>query len=133
MPLCTSGLSYENRQSRNVRLECQVGEHWKLFSISERTHPMSGDSRRPSRSRSLGAAGSKRFVPGRTKGLFRTTDRRPKPDQLEPHGDDLIRQRSLRIRPETVTASKPLNGPLNFRQAAGDRRWNNVRIVHVFR
>ena len=60
------------------------------------------------------------------------TDLRPEADQLESHRDDLVRERSFRIGAEAVTAPKALNGPLYLRQTPGDRRWNNVRIVHMF-
>jgi hypothetical protein len=59
-------------------------------------------------------------------------DLRPESDQLEPHRDDLVRERSFRIGAEAVTAPKALNGSLYLRQTPGDRRWNNVRIVHMF-
>jgi hypothetical protein len=56
----------------------------------------------------------------------------PQPDQLDSHGNDLVCKQPLRICAETVRAAKALNGALNFRQGTGDRRWNDIRVMHMF-
>ena len=56
----------------------------------------------------------------------------PEPDQFDTHGDDLVGQEAFRVGAKTVRASEPLDGTLDFRQAFGDGRWNQMRIVHMF-
>src|SRR5580700_11632415 len=56
----------------------------------------------------------------------------PQPDELDSHCNDLVCKQPLWICAETVTAAKALNGAFNFRQGTGDRRWNNIRVIHMF-
>ena len=56
----------------------------------------------------------------------------PQPDELDSHCNDLVCKQPLWICAETVTAAKALNGAFNFRQGTGDRRWNNIRVMHMF-
>jgi hypothetical protein len=64
--------------------------------------------------------------------MFTRIDLGPQPDQLDPHGNDLVCKRPLWICAETVTAAKALNGAFNFRQGTGDRWWNDIRVMHMF-
>jgi hypothetical protein len=112
------------------RAERVVRTSNREFPLSGRSPPVAEPNRKVNSK--FRTRNSDEASPVRLRFLVRT-DLRPKPDQLKSHRDDLVRERSFRIGAEAIKTPKALKGPLYLRQRPGDRRWDNVRIVHMFR